>query len=264
MTTSPFPGMDPFLEEPARWSGVHARLINAISDRLADLIAPNFFVEIEQRIYITTLDDPDKRPIVPDVYVTTGQRPQQQATATAGTIAEPTLIEPIYDLEIRDRYIDILDAQNREVVTTLELLSPFNKKVGTPGREAFLNKRKTVLGSKVHWIEIDLLRAGERPSEVNGRSDYYALLKRGGAPGPFAVWFIDLRDRLPVMAVPLRPPFEDVPLDLQAAFDQIYERAYYADSLDYTRSIPLPPLPPADEKWVRDRVRTWLAERGAA
>jgi len=24
---SPFPGMDPYLEHPARWGGVHARLI---------------------------------------------------------------------------------------------------------------------------------------------------------------------------------------------------------------------------------------------
>lgn len=38
----PLPGMDPFLEEPARWSSVHPRLINAISDQLADAISLNF------------------------------------------------------------------------------------------------------------------------------------------------------------------------------------------------------------------------------
>lgn len=254
---SPFPGIDPFLEEPARWSSVHTRLINAISDQLAEQITPNFFVEIEQRVYITTLTDPAKRPIIPDVYVTTGQRTSQLAPTPAGAIAEPTLIEPLYDLEIRDRYIEILDAQNHEVVTTLEILSPFNKKSGTPGREAFLNKRKTVLASSVHWLEIDLLRAGERPPEVSDRSDYYALLKRGNTAGPFAVWFIDLRERLPVIAVPLRSPFADVTLDLQAAFDLIYERAHYVDSLDYDRAIPAPPLPLADEHWVREQVRQW-------
>jgi hypothetical protein len=254
---SPFPGMDPFLEEPARWSSVHTRLINALSDQLAEQIAPHFFVEIEQRVYITTPDDPARRPIIPDVYVTTGQKTGQPLSATAGTIAEPTLIEPIYDLEMRDRYIEILDAQNHEVITTLEILSPFNKRRGTPGHEAFLNKRKTVLASKVHWLEIDLLRAGERPPEVSDRSDYYALLKRGEITGPFAVWFIDLREPLPVIAVPLRPPFADVPLDLQAAFDLIYARAHYADSLDYDRAIPAPPLPPADERWVREQVRQW-------
>ncbi|MCE7989255.1 MAG: DUF4058 family protein [Caldilinea sp. CFX5] len=47
MTKSPFPGMDPFLERPAKWSSVHTRLINAISDQLAERLAPNFYVEKE-------------------------------------------------------------------------------------------------------------------------------------------------------------------------------------------------------------------------
>lgn len=254
---SPFPGMDPFLEEPAEWSSIHTWLITALSEQLAAAVSPNFFVRIEQRVYITTLDDPDRRSIVPDVYLTTGPQTKLQTTVAVGAIAEPILIEPSYDPEIRDRYIEILDTQNREVVTTIELLSPFNKKPGTPGREAFWNKRKTVMVSKVHWLEIDLLRAGERPPEVRHKSDYYALLKRGGTPGPFAVWFIDLRDPLPIIAVPLREPFADVPLDLQRAFDQIYERAHYADSMNYHRSIPAPPLSPADERWVREQVQSW-------
>jgi hypothetical protein len=250
--------MDPFLEEPARWSGVHARLINSMSDHLADLVSPNFYVDIEQRVYIISPDDPDKRPIVPDVYVISGRHGEQLATA-AGVIAEPTLVEPLYDPEIRDRYIEIRDTRQREVVTTIEVLSPFNKTPGTPGRQAFLHKRKTVMASKVHWLEIDLLRAGERPPEVSGQSDYYALLKRGGTPGPFEVWYIDLRDRLPTIAVPLRPPFEDVPLALQTILDDVYRRAHYADSLDYNQPIPQPSLRPADAAWVRDRVQTWLA-----
>ena len=258
---SPFPGMDSFLEEPSGWNSIHAWLITAMSEQLAAAVSPNFFVRIEQRVYITTLDDPQKRPSVPDVYLTTGQRPSSQVAAVAGSIAEPTLIEPIYDPEIRDRYIEILDTQNREVVTTIELLSPFNKKAGTPGYEAFIRKRKTVMSSKVHWLEIDLLRAGERPAEVKDRSDYYALLKRGGDPGPFAVWFIDLRDPLPVVGVPLREPFADVPLDLQTAFDQIYERAHYADSMDYQAPTPQPILPPADERWVRDCVDEWSKQK---
>jgi hypothetical protein len=35
---APFSGMDPFLEKPGAWSGVHSRLINTISDILADLV----------------------------------------------------------------------------------------------------------------------------------------------------------------------------------------------------------------------------------
>lgn len=257
---SPFPGMDPYLEDTTEWGGVHSRFINSISDYLADIISPHFFVKIEERVYITVLDNPDKRPIVPDVYVVTGQRGEQLAT-TAGAITTPTLIEPLYDLEIRDRYIEIRDTRNREVVTTIELLSPFNKTPGTQGREAFLRKRKQVMASQTHWIEIDLLRAGERPPEVAGKSDYYALLKRGGRQGPLEVWYFDLRDKLPTIAVPLRPPFEDVPLNLQAIFEDVYTRAHYAESVDYSGNPPLPHLRPADAVWVKARVQEWLAAR---
>ncbi|MBI4789257.1 MAG: DUF4058 family protein [Chloroflexi bacterium] len=137
-----------------------------------------------------------------------------------------------------------------------------NKTSGSPGREAFERKRKAVTTSKTHWIEIDLLRAGERPPELAGKSDYNALLKRGGAPGPLEVWYFDLRDRMPTIAVPLRPPFDDVPLDLQGAFDTVYARGHYAESVDYSGAPPLPRLRPADAVWAEQRIREWMSERG--
>ena len=257
---SPFPGMDPFLEEPRRWGGVHSRLINSISDDLADRVSPDFFVEIEERVYIVTPDEERRQSIVPDVYVVSGQR-EEPSAATAGSITTPTLIEPLYDVEIRDRYIEIRDTVNRDVVATIEVLSPYITAAGTQGREAFLQKRKTVMSSDVHWVEIDLLRAGQRPPEVSGKSDYYALLKRGGSSGPFEVWYFDPRDTMPTIAVPLRPPFDDIPLDLQAAFDDVYARGHYAESTDYSGDPPLPHLRPADVAWVEERVQQWRSAR---
>ena len=145
---SPFPGVDPFLEDPTQWNSVHTRLLVAISDQLAGLFAPNFFIRIGERVHQTSLADPYQQPIAPEFYVV--KRPATNIqTMAVSSIAEPTLIEPIYDLEIRDRYIEILDTQNREVVTTLELLSPFNKKSGTPETETFVRKRKAVMSSRV-------------------------------------------------------------------------------------------------------------------
>jgi len=37
---SPFPGMDPYLENPALWPNVHGRLIVAIADALSSKILP--------------------------------------------------------------------------------------------------------------------------------------------------------------------------------------------------------------------------------
>lgn len=256
----PFPGMDPYLEEPSEWPDVHSRLITAISDALAAVIAPAFIVRIEQRVYITSIDDSSRQPIVPDLYLVHGSKPGLAPPPAAG-FSTPTLVEPIFDLEIRDRYIEIHDARSREVVTTIEVLSPFNKAAGTVGYEQFQRKRRAILASPAHWIEIDLLRAGERPPEVAGKSDYYVLLNRGGSIGPFAVWYADLRDTLPTIAVPLRPPHQDVPLDLQAVLSGIYERAFYAEGIDYTRRIPAPPLRPADQQWAEERVRDWQSGR---
>ena len=260
---SPFPGMDPFLEEPSGWPGVHSRFINAISDTLAELVSPNFFVNIEERVYIVTPDDLFRQPIDPDVYLISGRR-KEPAVQTNGTITAPTLMEPLVEPAIHDRYIEIRDTRSRAVVTTIEVLSPFNKATDMDGYEAFHQKRGTVMRTPTHWIEIDLLRAGDRPPEVAGKSGYYALLKRGLPDALLEVWFIDLRDRLPTIAVPLRPPFADVALDLQAVFDLMYRRAHYADSVDYSGRVPPPPLPPADARWVKERVQAWMAERQAA
>jgi len=48
---SPFPGMDPYLERPDRWSGVHTRLIAVIGEMLARQVAPRFFVDSEDNVY---------------------------------------------------------------------------------------------------------------------------------------------------------------------------------------------------------------------
>jgi hypothetical protein len=197
---------------------------------------------------------------VPDIFVVEHPSPST-SQATAMLVSPATRIEPIFDPEMRTRYLEIRDVRGRELVTTLELLSPANKAADSPGRAQFLDKREKIMSSGTHWIEVDLLRAGERPERIDGQSDYYALLNRSGGYGPFDVWFIDLRDRLPVIAVPLRPPHNDVPLDLQAALDSLYQRAHYADAIDYTRSVPSPLLLPADANWVAARLREWQQAR---
>jgi len=57
---SPFPGMDPYLEEPSGWPGVHHRLISVLSDALTEQVAPHYTVSIEERVYITD-DEPEAR-----------------------------------------------------------------------------------------------------------------------------------------------------------------------------------------------------------
>lgn len=262
MMHGPFPGMDPYLEEPSLWPDVHSRLITAFADTLAANVAPDFIVRIEQRVYIADIEEMIRRALVPDIYLV--QRPLSGGTATlAEPISPATLIEPLYEEEVRDRYIEILDAQGHEVVTTIELLSPTNKVADSRGREQFCRKREAILSSATNWIEIDLLRAGQRPDEVAGKSDYYVLLRRAGRH-QYEVWYADLRDRLPTIAVPLTSSYADVPLDLGAILAGVYSRAFYALSVDYTQPVPTPPLLPPDANWVTARLRDWRKMSGEA
>jgi hypothetical protein len=220
-------------------------------------------VRIEERVYVTDREGDRGYPaLIPDVIVTTGRpAPARQLPLPSGaTITAPVTVEGLLDPEIHDYYLEIRDAHSHQVVTAIELLSPANKIAGSRGREAMLAKRQTLGRGGTHWLEIDLLRAGERPENVAGRSDYCVILLRQKQPG-LNVWFIDLRDPLPTVAVPLRPPFDDAPLELQRVLDETYARAYYADSVDYSRPLPPPSLKPADAAWVRRTLEKWVASR---
>jgi len=48
---SPFPGMNPYLEHPSLWAGIHHRLITAIANDLAPKLRPKYIVAIEERVY---------------------------------------------------------------------------------------------------------------------------------------------------------------------------------------------------------------------
>jgi hypothetical protein len=263
---SPFPGMDPYLEDPAGWPDFHHSFLSEIRTQLAASVSPQFYVRVEERVYVTDAEtDKGYAMLVPDVIVTTGRyRPVGQPVLPSGAVVkEPVILEEILDPEIHDAYLEVRDARSHTVVTAIELLSPANKVRGSRGREALLEKRKTLWRAGAHWMEIDLLRAGERDGRLAERGDYIVTLRRQGQVGVI-VWDIDIRDPLPIVFVPLRPPFDDALLDLQRAFTTTYERAYYADSINYIRPIPAPRLKPTDENWVERTVQAWLDARETA
>lgn len=244
---SPFPGMDPYLEDPRLWESFHNRLIGMLDELTSARVRPHFYVEEQSSVFIVDGGAFPRPPVKPDVYL--AERP----------ITQPTLVTARFPEEMRQRYLEIRDSRNHTVVAVLELLSPSNKATGTAGHEAFLRKRRDCFAARVHWIEIDLLRTGKRPDEVAGQSDYYVLLKRASAAAEFEVWYTDLRNPLPVIAVPLTDDFADVPVDLQAALDRVYAR-YYAERMDYRDPPPSPRLPPADATWVAGRLQEWRAQ----
>jgi Protein of unknown function (DUF4058) len=63
-----------------------------------------------------------------------------------------------------------------------------------------------------------------------------------------------LRERLPVIRVPLRESDADVPLDLQALIAHVYRHGRY-DDIDYAVP-PVPPLDGTDAVWADELLRS--------
>lgn len=256
---SPFPGMDPFLEDPAGWPDVHHMLLGSIRELLQPAAAPHYLVRIEERVYITDPEgDPGYPKLVPDIIVTEVRRRSLREPVVVGrpTIAEPVKIAMMVEPEVHDYYLEVHDARSREVVAAIEVLSPANKVAGSRGHQAMIEKRDTLRRGGSHWVEIDLLRAGMRARQIARRSDYCATVWPAHETHMYA-WFADLRDRLPVIAVPVRHPDDDLPLDLQRALDVAYDRADYARLIDYDAPVPAPALGPADQAWVERALAVW-------
>ena len=114
---------------------------------------------------------------------------------------------PVHDVE-QLAFVEIRDRRSRELVTVIEVLSPFNKRPGS-SRDQYLAKRQELLDSTANLVEIDLLRAGN-PMPLEERPEnslaYSVLVSRVDHRPKAGFWPIGLRDRLPIIPVPLRTP----------------------------------------------------------
>lgn len=258
---SPFPGMDPYLEDRAFWSDVHHSLITYIRNALQPQVRPRYSVRIEERIYV----EEAKREIVPDVTLL------KPATSRTGTTAvlEPECDTPVV-LHIEERLhtegvIHILDrAHDMRVVTVIEVLSPSNKEPRTKGWELYRQKQSEILKSDVHLIEIDLLRGGEYMlappysrliERVGDHWHYMISISRADDPESFWLYPRTVRERLPRIPVPLAIGDRDVSLDVQAVLSQCYDDGAYEDLIDYRRDPPPPPFRPEDMEWIDQLLR---------
>ena len=253
---SPFPGMDPYLEDPAIWSGVHAAILGAIFEMLGPVVRPKYAVRFEERVFVTGEEDPGYRSIIPDLRVVERNPQEWHQSSSAGiVIAEPIRVTVPAEEEIHEKTLHVIDVRDRSIVTVIELLSPTNKAARSFGRESFLRKRREVLCGDSNWLEIDLLREGLRTPRATNVSDtpYRVYLSRSGPPRDSFVWPIRLEDRLPVVAVPLRGGDPDVPLDLQSALTAAIERGSYDLDSDYSAD-PVPPLTGTAAEWARTQI----------
>ncbi|MCL4205166.1 MAG: DUF4058 family protein [Pirellulaceae bacterium] len=250
--TSPFPGMDPYLE--ARWSEVHARLIVYASNQLNLQLPEDLRTGIEQTLGVwageTYCDT-----IRPDVLVVKESAVAEPYATQAVAVAAPVIVPR---LDPRERHLEIVDPAGR-VITVIEFLSPWNK-IGRHGREQYSERQKRYLNSSVNLVEIDLVRQGaymlaapESLLPETMHSVYMICVYRNARPERFEVYPAPLRERLPNIPIPLRLGETDAVLQLQPLIDDCYRdgRCY---GIDYQKD-PVPRLASDDAQWLDALLR---------
>jgi hypothetical protein len=261
---SPFPGMDPYLEQPEFFPGLHDRIIGQLSDALQERLPRHYYAEIRSRVWVEF----SGRGMTPDVNVlrsdeAAAPRPGSGAAAGGVAVAAPVVVAVPHD-ECREPFLELCTWQGgRHVVTAIEVLSLSNKKPGDHGRDLYLQKQRAVLRSQVHLVEIDLLRGGEHTTAVpldralarTGPFAYHVCVHRFDDLQNFYVYPVPLEQRLPAIPVPLLPGDGEVGIDLQAILDRCYDVGPYGRLPLYRETNPTPPLSPEQAGWATALLR---------
>jgi hypothetical protein len=242
--------MNPYLKQDAFWHDFHLEFLPAIRQRLVAQLRPKYIVMLDEHVYVQELP-PEARRLVgrADVSLATKPGPRASSTIGVGVPEAPVQVRiPVQDIR-RVPFLEVRYRLGRELVTVLELLGPADKRRGAD-REQYMAKREQLLNSAVHFLEIDLLRGGLRmPLEKGRPCDYSVLVSRAEDRPRAGFWPIRLRQRLPVVPVPLQPKDPDARIDLQEILDHVYDAAGYDDFIYDGR--PNPKLSAKDAAWAR-------------
>jgi hypothetical protein len=247
---SPFPGMNPYLEQADVWPDFHDSYLTYVRESLAPQVSPNYFVRIQEQVFIHEMSDETLRSLGrPDISLNTTPSATQTSRATTTTLVAPARVRPLPEVdEIRQVALEIVDRRNRQAVTVIELLSPSNKYAG-PDHAQYLRKVRNYLRTPVNLVELDFLRGGPRmPWAELPDCDYYAIVNRPGSRVQIDCWPIRLRDPLPTIPIPLREGEPEATLDLQAMLHRVYEAAGYEYSI--YAGEPEPRLSSEDQRWA--------------
>lgn len=221
--SSPFRGMDPYIERPEIWPDFHHRFMTYLSAALKPLLIPRYVALMHPRAYI--------------------------------------IETRLWREEVRQPLVEIIEpAAGDRVVTAFEVLSPDNKTAGA-GRTSYLQKREEFWDSGTSLVEIDLLRQGEPTVRVavekleSVRPWMYLVAVTRRWPARQEVYPIPLHRRLPNIQVPLAPDDRDATLDLQAVLSRCWDEGPYPELLRYNEAPP-GRMDPTDQAWCEQTVQT--------
>ncbi len=224
---SPFPGMDPFLEEPHRWllfrhqfvTGLYQVLLPGLVDRYRARVCSRGFT-LELPLFTSVQRDPHS-----------------------------------------EEHIELRDRSDGQLVTLIDVVSIVNRTTAT-GREAYLETRQLAEAQGAALVEIDLLTQGtgmlDYPRENLPEFDYAVTVTRPGTPGRYEIYTATLQKRLPKFRVPLAPDDRDTALELQDVFRRAYDLGGFGASIDYNSDLPPEvKFSNANHQWID----SWLTQQ---
>jgi hypothetical protein len=259
--SSPFPGMNPYLEDPDIWPDFHGSFLMELRTKLNQSLPKGYVARWDRYVWVD--EDGDERLLgKPDVFVSeTGSQPAA-STGTALLSVPATVTLPTFEAKGKP-FIRIVEARGKRVVTVIEMLSPANKSRGVD-HEAYLVKRQEYLQSGTNLVEIDLLRGGQRAPVEGSHApcDYCILVSRAVEFPSASIWRLTIRDPLPRIPIPLDPGVEDVWIALQECFEPVCERGRYEEDIDYGEPPPSPVMSEEDVAWVRELLAAARPENG--
>ncbi|MGI2905270.1 DUF4058 family protein [Tolypothrix sp. VBCCA 56010] len=251
---SPFPGMNPYLENPLFWSEIHNLLIAAIFRKLNPQLRPKYKVAIEKRVYQTTDEDLLLVGVADVAQNIKMPLPELASVAVASPVVEAVTVDVTMPETVKETYLEVRDVATQEVVTVIEILSPKNKRSGE-GRNAYVKKRLQVLGSYTNLVEVDLLR-DSKPQQLqnNIQTDYRILVSRASKRPKADLYAFNLPNPIPSFPLPLREGDTEPLLEIQTLISELYNEGNYDLVIDYAHE-PVPAMSVNSAAWVDELLK---------
>ena len=255
---SPFPGMDPWLEHRAVFPDIHESMIFLLRESVNEILPEPYLARSRTRVFVER-----PYPREPDVSIV---GPRRKKSNGGVAIAERSRVKlsqmvPVLDPseygEYEQAYLDIFTNRDERIVTSIEILSPINKRAGSEGRRKYLKKQKKTLRAGVSLVEIDLLRSGQHTTAVPleylnatvPQYDYHVCVSGAVMNPQQYVAAVRLNERLPVIQIPLDPGVEPISIELQPLLDRSYDSGNYKRSNLYVKPA-IPPLTAEQQAWA--------------
>ena len=213
---SPFPGMDPFLEDNKLWPEFQHLLITCLYQAMLPGLVDRYRARLGQRRYVT----------------------------------EHALFTSVVREEHCEEYIEIRQRGADRLVTVVDVVAPANRTT-IIGRHCYLNQR--LANKSANLVEIDVILQGQ-PTLEHARDghpdwDYLITIARSTQPDRLDACPASLQKPLPRFQLPLARDDRDLVIELHSVFNRAYDLGDFASKIDY-KVAPAPTLRDADRQWM--------------